>query len=106
MTEAIPFLMFCNPEGEKIPVGSGLVWAPIGIIMIIQGTPASIFSGIFLIVYSAIIINVLDSFLRPKLIKSDVNLHPLVTILSVIGGVGLFGVLAATFKEASTDPEL
>ncbi|MFS8131399.1 MAG: AI-2E family transporter [Candidatus Dojkabacteria bacterium] len=78
-----------------IPIGSGLVWAPVGIIMIVQGivnqTPGNVLAGIFLIIYSAIIINVVDSFLRPKLIKGQVNIHPLITILSVIGGIGLFG---------------
>ncbi|MEO6729027.1 MAG: AI-2E family transporter [Candidatus Dojkabacteria bacterium] len=78
-----------------VPVGSGLVWAPIGVVMIIQGivnqTPGSVLAGIFLIVYSAIIINVVDSVLRPRLIKGEVNIHPLITILSVIGGIGLFG---------------
>jgi len=78
-----------------VPVGSGLVWAPVGVIMIIQGianqTPGGVLAGIFLIVYGAIIINVVDSILRPRLIKSEVNIHPLVTILSVIGGIGLFG---------------
>ncbi|MEP7103865.1 MAG: AI-2E family transporter [Candidatus Dojkabacteria bacterium] len=78
-----------------IPIGSGLVWAPIGAIMIIQGfvnqSPAGVIAGIFIIVYSGIMINVVDSILRPRLIKEDVNLHPLVTILSVIGGIGIFG---------------
>jgi predicted PurR-regulated permease PerM len=84
-----------------VPVGSGLVWGPISIGIIISGitsgSPLTIIIGIALFVYSAIIINVIDTTFRPKLMKNTVNLHPLVTIFSVLGGISLFGVLGILY---------
>lgn len=84
-----------------VPIGSGLVWAPVGIAMIIGGasTGNSIQAilGIGLIIYSAIIINVIDTTFRPKLMKDTVNLHPLVTILSALGGITYFGILGILY---------
>lgn len=84
-----------------IPVGSGLVWAPVGIAMILSGAStgntAQAVLGIGLIIYSAIIINVIDTTFRPRLMKDTVNLHPLVTILSVLGGISYFGILGILY---------
>ena len=35
----------------------------------------------------------IDNFISPRLIGHKVNLHPLVTLLSVLGGIGMFGYL-------------
>lgn len=84
-----------------IPVGSGLVWGPVGLFMISNGLNTAntidIFLGIGLIAYSAIIINVIDSALRPRLMRNTVNLHPLVVIFSVIGGIYSFGILGIIY---------
>ena len=84
-----------------LPIGSGLVWGPIGIIMIIRGISfnitTEIFLGIGLMVYSGIIINIIDSTIRPKLIKNTVNIHPLIVIFSVLGGLYSFGILGIVY---------
>lgn len=84
-----------------VPVGSGLVWGPVGLAIILngitQGSPVTVILGIALIIYSAIIINVIDTTIRPRLMKNAVNLHPLITIFSVIGGIGLFGFLGILY---------
>lgn len=84
-----------------IPIGSGLVWAPVGVAVIIgglsSGNTTQIVLGILLIVYSAIIINVIDTTFRPKLMKGAVDIHPLATIFSVLGGIALFGVLGILY---------
>lgn len=84
-----------------IPIGSGLVWFPIGVYMIINGInmqeAINIILGIGLISYSAIIINVIDSTFRPKLMKGSTNLHPLVVIFSVLGGIYLYGILGIVY---------
>ncbi|KXK08278.1 MAG: AI-2E family transporter [Candidatus Dojkabacteria bacterium] len=77
-----------------IPVGSGVVWAPLGILMIIAGRPLE---GLFIIVYSAIAINVIDTTLRPRLLKKDTNLHPVVALFSVLGGLNLFGIIGIIY---------
>jgi predicted PurR-regulated permease PerM len=78
-----------------LPVGSGLVWGPIGLAIIgegiTQGNTSQILIGVFLIIYSAIIINVIDTTLRPIIMRDTVKIHPLVTIFSVLGGLYYFG---------------
>lgn len=77
-----------------VPVGSGLIFIPIGALLALSGRVAE---GLFLIVYGAIIINVVDAALRPKLMKGKVQLHPLIVILSVIGGIAVFGPLGLIY---------
>ncbi len=84
-----------------IPVGSGLVWAPVGVAIIIGGISSGntnqIILGILLIVYSAIIINVIDTTIRPRLMQGAVNIHPLAAVFSVLGGIATFGVLGILY---------
>jgi predicted PurR-regulated permease PerM len=82
-----------------IPVGSGIVWAPAGIIMIISGQPIQ---GIFLIIYSAVIINVIDTVVRPYMMKGATQLHPLVTLFSVLGGISMFGLIGVLYGPLIT----
>lgn len=77
-----------------VPIGSGLVWAPIGLAMILGGNPVG---GIILIVYSAIIINVIETTLRPQLMKNAMQLHPLIIIFSALGGISMFGPLGLLY---------
>ncbi len=84
-----------------VPIGSGLVWFPVGLIMIISGLGSgnigSVIGGIFVIVYSAIIINVVDTVLRPRLMRNAVDIHPMITIFSVLGGITLFGIMGIVY---------
>jgi len=84
-----------------VPIGSGLVWAPVGVAIIIggisSGNSTQIVLGILLIIYSAIIINVIDTTFRPRLMKGAVNIHPLAAVFSVLGGIALFGVLGILY---------
>lgn len=84
-----------------VPIGSGLVWAPVGVAVILggisSGNTTQIILGILLIVYSAIIINVIDTTFRPKLMQGAVNIHPLAAIFSVLGGISIFGVLGILY---------
>lgn len=84
-----------------VPIGSGLVWAPVGVAIIIgglsSGNSTQIVLGILLIVYSAIIINVIDTTFRPRLMKGAVNIHPLAAVFSVLGGIAAFGVLGILY---------
>ena len=84
-----------------VPIGSGLVWAPISLILVINGVssgePLTILSGVGLFIYSAIIINVIDTTVRPRLMRNTVNLNPLVTIFSVLGGIAVFGFMGILY---------
>jgi predicted PurR-regulated permease PerM len=77
-----------------VPIGSGLIFIPVGIIMAATGNATN---GIFLIIYGVVIINVIDALLRPYLMKETVQLHPMVIIFSVIGGISAFGPLGILY---------
>lgn len=98
-TIIIPMLLFGIPGTaiwwiimfilSIVPVGAGAVSIPIGLVMIISPDYEPIL-GIFLILYSIISINIIDNLIRPQLTKSGTGLHPLVILLSGIGGIIVF----------------
>lgn len=44
-----------------------------------------------LLVWGLTVVNVIDNILRPKLIERGTKVHPLLILLSVLGGIGLLG---------------
>jgi predicted PurR-regulated permease PerM len=71
------------------PVGSGLVWLPVGIAMILFGHPIG---GIIILLAGIFIMGTMDNFIRPKLIGKDAKMHPLLILFSTLGGIILFGI--------------
>lgn len=69
-------------------VGCALVWAPAGVIMIVIG---HVWTGIFILAFGALVISMVDHFLRPILLGKDVSMHPLLIFLSTMGGIIIFG---------------
>ena len=70
-------------------LGTALTVLPaVGYLLLINQTAAAI--GLFL-VWIIIIVAVVDNVLRPKLIEKSIGLHPLVILLSVLGGILFFG---------------
>ena len=69
-------------------VGCALVWAPAGILMMIAG---HLWTGIFILAFGALVISMVDHFLRPILLGRDVSMHPLLIFLSTMGGIIVFG---------------
>jgi predicted PurR-regulated permease PerM len=77
-----------------VPIGSGIVWIPVSISLILSGNPVA---GIALLVYGTIVVNSLEATLRPYLLKDSVGLHPLVLIFSALGGISAFGPLGLLY---------
>jgi len=74
-----------------IPViGTAVVWVPLSILLVVQGTPAA---GIGLLVYGVIIIGSMDNILRPFVIGKKAKIHPVFVLLGVLGGIALFGFI-------------
>jgi predicted PurR-regulated permease PerM len=69
--------------------GSGLIWLPVGILMISFG---HITQGIIILIFGVLVISTVDNFLRPKLVGKDTQMHPLMILFSTIGGIALFGI--------------
>jgi predicted PurR-regulated permease PerM len=74
---------------SPLPVmGSGLIWVPAAIGLIIAGHPSR---GIALLLYGVVVIGSLDNLLRPFLTRSGQDVHPLLVFLGLFGGVVAFG---------------
>jgi predicted PurR-regulated permease PerM len=71
-------------------VGSALVWVPAVISLLIGG---HIGRGIFLVIFCAAIVGLVDNVMRPWLISGRAQLGGLLVFISVLGGISVFGLL-------------
>jgi len=72
-----------------IPVlGCSIIWAPAGVLMLLTG---HIWEGVLILAAGVLVISTVDNLLRPILIGKDVEMHPLLIFLSMLGGIVLFG---------------
>lgn len=71
-------------------LGSVLIWLPAAIILIVQG---SLYKGLFLIVWGAVVVGLADNLVRPLLIGPQARLSTLMIFFSLLGGVQAFGML-------------
>jgi len=71
-------------------VGTAFVAVPVGINMIIND---QVTAGIILILYSLIFVSNIDNVLRVKFFPSDVNLNPILSFLSLIGGIKVYSFM-------------
>ena len=78
-----------------IPViGTGGIWFPLAINLIIGG---SVWQGIVLIIYGVLVISYVDNAIRIVLLRKTANVHPLVTLFGIILGMKLFGFWGIIF---------
>jgi predicted PurR-regulated permease PerM len=71
-------------------VGSGLVWGPAAVVLIMQGRPLA---GVLLIVWGIVVVGSVDNFIRPLIYRRFSAIPPLVTLVGAIAGVSHFGIL-------------
>jgi predicted PurR-regulated permease PerM len=69
-------------------IGSALVWVPAAIFLALS---RNFINAALLIAYGVIVVGGSDNLLRPMVVDSDSDVHPLFILLGLIGGVGLFG---------------
>jgi predicted PurR-regulated permease PerM len=69
-------------------VGCSIIWAPAGLLMLINGY---IWEGVLILGVGVLVISMIDNVLRPILIGKDVEMHPLLIFLSTLGGIFVFG---------------
>ncbi|MFZ2556193.1 MAG: AI-2E family transporter, partial [Minisyncoccia bacterium] len=69
-------------------LGTGLVFIPTILFMYFSGNEGS---ALGLAIWGIVAVGMIDNFLGPQLIGRGVNLHPLLVLLSVLGGLALFG---------------
>ena len=69
-------------------IGTGMVFIPTIMYMLATGHSGS---AIGLTIWGVLAVGMIDNFLGPRLIGSGIKLHPLLVLLSVLGGITLFG---------------
>lgn len=72
-----------------LPVGSGLIWGPAAIILYFQGR---IGAAILVFLVGALIIGLIDNFLRPRLVGNDTKMPDYLILLSTLGGLAWVGL--------------
>jgi predicted PurR-regulated permease PerM len=69
-------------------VGSAIITVPAVIYLLLSG---HMLAAIGLMAVSVAIIGTVDNFLQPKLVESKTKIHPLLILLSILGGLKFFG---------------
>ncbi len=76
-----------------IPVmGTWLIWGPAALYLFATGATGK---AIFLVIYGIVVVGTLDNLIRAYVLNSNVELHPVLAFVSVLGGLqalGLWGV--------------
>ena len=70
-------------------VGTALVWIPATVYLFLVGSWKS---GVFLALWSMIIVGSIDNFLRPYLMQGQARMSPFTLFLGIIGGIQVFGL--------------
>lgn len=78
-------------------VGTGIVWVPASIMIVLQGVSLGesglIWKGLGLFVYCLIFVGLIDNLIRPWIIGSKAKIHPALVLIGVIGGLFSFGII-------------
>lgn len=69
-------------------LGTGIIMIPVVIVMYISG---DLVWATFLLVWSVTIVGLVDNFVGPYLMSRGNNMHPFIILISVLGGLSLFG---------------
>ena len=78
---------FCS----LIPIaGTALVWLPTAIYLMVTG---HLWKGIILIVWGTAVVGTIDNIIRPLVIGRTVELHPLLLLFALLGGLQVFGFI-------------
>lgn len=74
-------------------VGTSIVWLPTSIYLIATG---SVWQGVFLLIWGAVLVSLIDNLVRPWLIKGKAQVHPMIIFFAIFGGIyfiGFWGIL-------------
>ncbi len=73
-----------------IPLGSGILTIPIGIVMMLFG---NYWQGAFVILVHLLVVTNVDNFLRARLVPKSAHLNSALMMLAVFSGMAMFGFL-------------
>lgn len=70
-------------------VGPSLVWFPAAVYLFF--TKPDSFVWVYQIIWGVLAVGLIDNFLGPKVMNKGINIHQLFILLSIIGGIAVFG---------------
>ncbi|WP_035588194.1 AI-2E family transporter [Hippea jasoniae] len=69
-------------------VGTAIIWVPAAVYLFIDG---HILKGIFLSIWGVVAIGMVDNYIRPIIISSKINIHPMILFFGILGSIIVFG---------------
>jgi predicted PurR-regulated permease PerM len=75
-------------------IGTVIIWLPAAIYLLIIGQT---WQGVFMLIWGACGISLVDNIIRPLLIKNKAQVHPMIIFLAILGGIGLMGFWGVIF---------
>ncbi len=72
-------------------LGTGIVSAPIIIYLAFYSTAFGGFAWLGQLIWSAVFVGMVDNVLAPYVINKGINIHPLLILFSILGGLQFFG---------------
>src|SRR3989338_2864986 len=78
-------------------IGTAVIWVPASLFLVLSGYLSQnyimVAKGAGLFVYGLLVISTIDNLLRIKIIHVKAEVHPIIVISGVIGGISLFGII-------------
>jgi predicted PurR-regulated permease PerM len=71
-------------------VGATLVWAPAGILKLMAGETVQ---GVGMLLWGGVLVMNIDNIIKPRLIAQHSQVHPVVILIGMIGGIEVFGFI-------------
>lgn len=75
-------------------IGTTVVWLPAVIILLLTG---QWLVGLLLLAWCAVVVGMADNVIKPYIIGSSAHLHPMATLLVLLGGTFVFGLKGLLF---------
>lgn len=74
-------------------VGAGAVWVPATIYLGFMASQGSVgwWRPIFMLIWGVAVVSLVDNVIRPLVMRRGVNLHPIVLLFAILGGLQVFG---------------
>ncbi len=69
-------------------VGTAIVWLPAAVYLLISG---NYFGGIFIAGWGVFAIGMIDNYIRPLIIGSKLDIHPMLLFFGILGAIIVFG---------------
>ncbi|MBW4062141.1 AI-2E family transporter [Candidatus Saccharibacteria bacterium] len=90
----LPFWFVLFTFLSLVPLGSAIVFFPIGMILVVLGQT---WQGVLIMLVQVVIINNVDNVMRPYLAPKESNLPAVLLLVGAFAGVSFFGMLGVVY---------